>query len=114
MAHIGPTEIYTPLTYNDSRLAPQTQDQVGTVWNDIDGTLGARKFRFVLLKATSAALIAGDVVVWTNNYATTVSSAQADSNRNCLAGCRHRRTHPGQVRLDPDGRLPRWREGQGG
>ena len=86
MAHIGPTEIYTQLTYNDARSAPQTQDTAGTVWNDIDLTLGARRFKFVQVKATSANLAAGDVVVWTNNYATVVSTAQADSNRNCLAG----------------------------
>lgn len=86
MAHIGPTEIYTQLTYNDARNAPQTQDMPGTVWHDIDVTLGVRKFRFVQLKSTSDNAVAGDVVVWTNNYATVVSTKQADSNRNCLAG----------------------------
>lgn len=86
MAHIGPTEIYTQLSYNSSRTAPETQDMAGTIWHDIDVTLGVRKFKFVQANATSDNLVAGDVVVWTNNYATVVSSEQADSARNCLAG----------------------------
>lgn len=86
MAHIGPNELCTQLSYNDARTAPFNQDVPGAVWDDLDVTLGSRRFKFVSVKATSAALAVGDVVVWTNNYANVVSTAQADSSRNCLAG----------------------------
>lgn len=86
MAHIGPNELCTQLSYNDSRSAPFNQDVPGAVWDDLDISLGSRRFKFVSVKATSANLAAGDVLVWTNNYGNVVSTAHADSHRNCLAG----------------------------
>lgn len=80
-------QIMSPTTtYVSTDIRPDNNfDQPGVIWTDLDPTVGWR--RFVWVKNSGATTTAvGDVLVWTDIYKFNVSTAQADSARNCLRG----------------------------
>lgn len=90
MGHIGPQMLYNPLSTDQvPRTAPDVQDMYGAEWWDVDYAHGKRTYKFVKVASTSNDLAAGDVVCFTDHYATTVSNKQADAGtnaRNKVAG----------------------------
>lgn len=93
MAHIGPNEIYTQLTFNADRQAannqasPGNQDMLGTIWNDLDTALGTRRYVFCENAGTNtAATTNGLLVYWYDNYGRKVSTSLTDGTRNTVRG----------------------------
>ena len=93
MSNINATRIYTQLNWNnlpgqDAQGLNPDIDAYGTVWEDLDPTLGRRLFSFVNLALSSAALTTGggNVVLYKDLYRLSVSVTVADSAQNLVAG----------------------------
>ncbi len=84
-------QVQSPSTsYVTTDIRPDNNfDSPGIIWKDLDfqTPLGVRSYKWLQNNGTNTATTAvGDVVVFADNYALTVSTAQADSSANCLAG----------------------------